>query len=69
VNDDFLVGSRSVVKVEIFNRYQQKIHEGNNGKGWDGMYRGQIAEPGTYFYRLQMKDGSVRKGTLEVAKF
>jgi len=66
-NDDFVVGSRSVVQVEIFNRYQQKIHEGNNG--WDGTYRGELAEPGTYYYRVVMKDGSVRKGTLEVARF
>ncbi len=67
LNDDFMVGSRSVVQVEIFNRYQQKIYEGTNG--WDGSYRGRLAEPGTYYYRLLMKDGSVRKGTVEVAKF
>ncbi len=66
-NDDFMIGSRSVVHVEIFNRYQQKVYEGNIG--WDGTYRGRAAEPGTYYYRIQMKDGSVRKGTLEVAKF
>jgi gliding motility-associated-like protein len=67
MNDSFMVGSRSVLRVEIFNRYQQKIYDAS--QGWDGTYRGEIAEPGTYYYRLQMKDGSIRKGTLEVAKF
>lgn len=54
-------------KVEIYNRYQQMIFEGE--EGWDGIYRGYKAEPGTYFYRIFMKDGRVFKGTLEVAKF
>lgn len=54
-------------KVEIYNRYQQMIFEGEDG--WDGIYRGYLAEPGTYFYRVFMKDGRVFKGTLEVAKF
>lgn len=54
-------------KVEIYNRYQQLIYEGE--EGWDGVYRGYLAEPGTYFYRIFMKDGKIFKGTLEVAKF
>jgi len=62
-NDSFMEG----YKVEIYNRYQQKVHEGDNG--WNGMYRGKLAEPGTYFYRLFMKDGKILKGTVEVAKF
>jgi gliding motility-associated-like protein len=54
-------------KVEIYNRYMQKVYEGDNG--WNGTYRGKPAEPGTYFYRIFMKDGKIEKGTLEVAKF
>ncbi|HQF49159.1 MAG TPA: gliding motility-associated C-terminal domain-containing protein [Paludibacteraceae bacterium] len=54
-------------RVEIYNRYQQMVFEGEDG--WDGTYRGQLAEPGTYFYRVFMKDGRVFKGTVEVAKF
>jgi len=53
--------------VEIYNRYMQKVFEGNNG--WDGTYRGAIADPGSYFYRLHKKGGQVEKGTLEVVKF
>jgi gliding motility-associated-like protein len=68
-NDTFLTpkDGKPGYKVEIYNRYQQRIFEGENG--WDGTYRGAIATPGTYFYRIFMKDGKVLKGTLEVAKF
>jgi gliding motility-associated-like protein len=54
-------------QVEIYNRYQQMIFEGTDG--WDATYRGEIAEPGTYYYRLFLPDGTIQKGTLEVAKF
>jgi len=60
-------GVRSGYSLEIYNRYSQKVFEGNNG--WDGTYRGAPADPGTYFYRLFKKDGQVVKGTLEVVKF
>jgi hypothetical protein len=53
--------------VEIYNRYMQKVFEGNDG--WDGTYRGALADPGTYFYRLVKKGGQVGRGTLEVVKF
>ncbi len=53
--------------VEIFNRYQQLVFEGDNG--WDGKYNGSLADPGTYFYRLRKKDGRMLKGTIELVKF
>lgn len=62
-NDYFMKG----YSVEIYNRYQQMIFEGPDG--WDAMYRGELAEPGTYYYRLFLPDGTIQKGTLEVAKF
>ena len=68
-NDTFMTPheGRLGYRVEIYNRYQQKVFEGDNG--WDGTYRGQLAEPGTYFYRLFLKDGRILTGTVEVAKF
>ena len=60
-------GIRAGYQVEIYNRYMQKVFEGENG--WDGTYRGVPADPGTYFYRLFKKDGEIEKGTLEVVKF
>ncbi len=67
-NDTFMTprADRPGYRVEIYNRYQQKVFEGDNG--WDGTYRGRLAEPGTYFYRLFM-NGQIFKGTVEVAKF
>lgn len=62
-NNSFMKG----YQVEIYNRYQQMIFEGPDG--WDATYRGEIAEPGTYYYRLFLPDGTIQKGTLEVAKF
>jgi len=53
--------------VEIYNRYMQKVFEGNDG--WNGYYRGAPADPGTYFYRLYKKSGEIGKGTLDVIKF
>jgi len=68
VNCCFMMGNenRKGYQVEIYNRYMQKVAEGDNG--WDGTYRGAPAEPGTYFFRIVMKDGKILKGTLEVIK-
>lgn len=64
-NNTFLVGCG--FPVEIYNRYHQTIFVGEDG--WDGTYRGQLAEPGTYYYRVKMPNGEWVKGTLEVAKY
>jgi hypothetical protein len=70
-NDVFMgpKNRRPGYKVEIFNRYQQRVFEGDNG--WPGTYsnRDGLVEPGTYFYRIIMKSGRIMKGTVEVAKF
>ena len=65
----FMMGNdrREGYRVEIYNRYSQKVFEGDNG--WDGTYRGVVADPGTYFYRLYKKSGEVEMGTLEVVRF
>lgn len=51
-------------KISIFDRYGQKVFEGDNG--WDGSYKGRLADPGVYFYSVIMTDGSVRNGTIEI---
>ncbi len=65
MNNTFLLGRG--FHVEIFNRYQQLIYEGEDG--WDATFKGKTAEPGTYFYRVFLPNGEIKKGTLEVAKF
>ncbi|MCQ2234281.1 MAG: gliding motility-associated C-terminal domain-containing protein, partial [Paludibacteraceae bacterium] len=62
LNDEFMRGFH----VIIFNRYGQKVFEGNDG--WDGTYRGILADPGVYFYAVTLRDGTVTKGSIEVVK-
>lgn len=59
-NDDFMPGYR----VIIYDRYGNIVCNSNNG--WDGTYRGDIADPGIYMYVITLKDGNVAKGTIEV---
>jgi hypothetical protein len=62
LNDVFMKGHH----VYIFNRYGQEIYEGSDG--WDGYYRGVLADPGVYFYEVEMKNGVTHKGSVEVVK-
>ena len=62
MNDDFMKGH----EVMIFNRYGQLVFEGNDG--WDGTYRGILADPGVYFYDVKMKNGTTIKGSIEIVK-
>ncbi|MCQ2207691.1 MAG: gliding motility-associated C-terminal domain-containing protein, partial [Paludibacteraceae bacterium] len=62
LNDHFMRGFH----VTIFNRYGQFVFEGDDG--WDGTYRGVLADPAVYFYVLTMRDGTIRKGSIEVVK-
>ncbi|MBQ0030455.1 MAG: gliding motility-associated C-terminal domain-containing protein, partial [Bacteroidales bacterium] len=62
LNDTFMKG----YYVIIFNRYGQKIVESHDG--WDGTYRGLLADPGVYYYTIVMKSGVVHNGAIEVVK-
>ena len=64
LNDEFLpdLGCQMI----IFNRYGQKVYEGT--EGWDGYYSGKLADPGAYFYVVNLPDGEVKKGTIEIVK-
>lgn len=60
LNDTFLEGRQ----VTIFDRYGQKVFEGENG--WDGKTsKGKMADPGVYFYSAVI-NGNSFKGTIEV---
>lgn len=61
-NDDFMPG----YEVLIYDRYGNLIHRGSNG--WDGSYKGETADAGVYVYSLTLKDGRVKKGTIQVFK-
>ena len=56
----------------IYNRYGEKVFETRNAdECWDGHYRGQAAEPGTYIYYLSAKNlcgDIVKKGSIHLIR-
>lgn len=62
MNDHFMPG----YEVYIYDRYGNLICHSEDG--WDGTYRGKVATAGVYIYVVAMKDGEMRKGTIEVVK-
>ncbi len=69
MNDVFrprAVGYRSVEYFRVFNRFGQMVYESKNfADGWDGTYKGNKADLGTYMFMLKMVD---RFGATQVAK-
>ena len=67
-NDSFADG----MKIIVFNRHYTKIYEGPDG--WDGSINGamndgkETAVPGVYYYSVQLPNGQVKKGTIEIVK-
>ncbi|OJV54059.1 MAG: hypothetical protein BGO31_11885 [Bacteroidetes bacterium 43-16] len=72
LNDFFAVknmGYQGVHGFKIFNRWGQLVFETLDAvKGWDGMFKGEPAAQGVYFYeiRLALREGQVKtfKGDL-----
>jgi len=66
LNDDFLpdLGCNFI----IFNRYGQKVYEDKGKDGWNGTYKGKLADPVAYFYVIYLPGGDIKKGTIEVVK-
>lgn len=61
-NDEFMLG----YEVVIYDRFGNLIYRGDNG--WDGTYKGDVADAGVYVYSLILKDGREMKGTIQVFK-
>lgn len=59
-NDDFMPG----YPVVIYNRFGDVICKSDNG--WNGKYKGEIADAGVYIYVITMKDGSEKRGTIQL---
>ncbi|UCD61626.1 MAG: gliding motility-associated C-terminal domain-containing protein, partial [Flavobacteriaceae bacterium] len=58
--------------LQIFNRYGNKIFEVQgmtDGNTWDGTRNGEQVPSGTYFYILDLGDGSeIRKGWIQLIR-
>ncbi len=59
-NDDFMPG----YPVVIYNRFGDVICKSDDG--WNGKYKGEIADAGVYIYVLTLKDGREMKGTIQL---
>ncbi len=62
INDVFMPDHQ----VYIYDRYGNLVCASDNG--WDGKYKGKLADPGTYVYVVMMADGDKKRGTIEVLK-
>jgi gliding motility-associated-like protein len=69
-NDNFFLLSRNFSKLdffEVYNRWGELVYTTTdlNAKGWDGTYKGQVAEIGVYVYKTQVVDrgGQVKSKT------
>lgn len=72
-NDTFVKDMNPNFRTQIFTRFGTKIYESDNG--WDGSVGGfmngskDVAAPGVYYYVVELPDGNVKKGTIEVFKY
>ena len=74
--NDFLkikdIGSFSNTSISIFNRYGRLVYEANNmtdDRVWDGTRKSDPVPDGTYFYILDLGDGTeVRKGWIQLIR-
>jgi len=66
INDRFVPG----LDLEIVNRWGLKLYRGTDG--WDGRYKGEYVEPGTYYYIIHMpgpeNTEKLLKGTVTVVR-
>ncbi len=53
-------------KIHVFNRYGKLVYDGV--QSWDGKEAGSFVLPGVYYYIVQLPEGTVKKGTVEVFK-
>ena len=67
LNDTFVKDMDPNFHTEIFNRFGMPLLTTDNG--WDGyLSDGKLAVPGVYYYVVNLPDGNVKKGTIEVFK-
>ena len=53
-----LLSNETLVNIEVYNRWGQKVYEGIDG--WDGTYKGSISPQGAYVYLLTIDQGLLK---------
>ena len=60
------VGYRNAEYFRVFNRFGEMVHDSKDFEvGWDGMYKGEKADIGTYYYMIKL---TKRFGAIEISK-
>ncbi|MCW5516205.1 gliding motility-associated C-terminal domain-containing protein [Muriicola sp. Z0-33] len=66
------IGTFTNTSLQIFNRYGNAVFEARNmleDRVWDGRYKSEDAPEGTYYYILDLGDGSeIRKGWVQLIR-
>ena len=66
------IGTFTNTSLQIFNRYGNAVFEARNmleDRVWDGSYKSEDAPEGTYYYILDLGDGSeIRKGWVQLIR-
>jgi len=66
------IGTFTNTSLQIFNRYGNAVFEASNmseDRVWDGNYKSENAPEGTYYYILDLGDGSeIRKGWVQLIR-
>lgn len=62
VNDIFMDG----YEIFVYDRYGLLVCHSQSG--WDGTYRGTMADAGVYLYTIRFKTGKEKHGTVEIIK-
>lgn len=68
------IGYQGVEFFKVYNRWGSIVYETTDGtKGWDGSYKGQAADVGTYHYLIKLSmlvdgDTKIFKGDVTVLR-
>ncbi|WP_114937339.1 gliding motility-associated C-terminal domain-containing protein [Mucilaginibacter endophyticus] len=70
INDTWQIdalGAYDNAITQVFNRYGTIVYSAKGyTKAWDGTYNGNRLPPGTYYYKIDLKNGTVYSGWVQI---